>query len=182
MSERRRLDAWTVEEMVRTLQRDPDLCLVLHEDMWPDTGMPRVQRDGKRWSLHRYLLFRVTAEEPKESLLAACPTYRCLNPFHFERSMRRGRRVVTHCPNGHEYTPRNTEKHGKYKCKTCREARLARKRKGEYGRGYCRHGHKLTKNNVYLYTTASGRTFRKCRRCQLSNQRAYRERKATTND
>lgn len=178
----RRLDAWTVEEMVRTLDRDPNICIVLNPSMMPKTGMPRVTRDGKRRFLHRYLLFRLTAEETTECLLVACPTSGCMNPFHYERSMRRGRRVVTHCPNGHEYTPSNVEKHGRYKCKTCRVARLARNRKGEHGRGYCRHGHKLTKGNTYLYTTAAGETKRKCRRCTIDNQRRYRERRAMTHD
>lgn len=163
--------------MVASLERDPNMCIVINPAMRPKTGMPRVARDGKRWSLHRYLLFRTSGEQPQEALLAACPTPHCLNPFHFERSMRRGRRVITHCPNQHEYTPDNIDVHGKYKCKKCREARLARNRKGQHGRGWCRHGHKLTPSNSYYYTTADGRRLRKCRRCTIDNQRRYRERK-----
>lgn len=179
MTERKRLDHWTVENMVRTLQEDPDLCLVLNPSMRPKTGMPRVHRDGRLVYLHRYLLARVSTGEPtRDCLLAACPTPGCVNPFHFERSKRRGRRVITHCPNGHEYTPDNVEKHGKYKCKTCRASRLARRRVGEHGSGYCRNGHRLTKSNRYVIVMADGRVVRPCRTCRIEAQRAYRERKA----
>ena len=41
MTERRRLDHWTVENMVRTLEEDRDICLVLNPSMRPTTGMPR---------------------------------------------------------------------------------------------------------------------------------------------
>ena len=174
---RRRLDAWIVEDMVRALESDPDICLVLNPSMRPQTGMPRVAHQGKRIFLHRYLLIRATGEDTKECLLAACPTPNCLNPFHFERSMRRGRRVRTHCPNGHEYTPENIERHGDYKCKQCQADARARRRKGEHGRGYCREGHRLTKTNSYFIRSASGRVTRRCRTCHLANQRRYRERK-----
>lgn len=181
MTERRRLDHWTVENMVRTLREDRDICLVLNPSMRPTTGMPRVHREGGLIYLHRYLLLRVTEQPFRESLLAACPTPGCVNPFHFERSMRRGRRVITHCPNGHEYTPDNVEKHGKYKCKTCRASRLARRRVGEHGAGYCRNGHRLTKNNRYVITTSDGKQVRPCRTCRIEAQRRYRERKARAN-
>lgn len=177
MSAKMPLTRWVVEEMVTTLQRDRDTCIVLNKAMWPKTGMPRVTRDGKRIFLHRYLLFRTTGEQPKEALLAACLTEDCLNPFHYERSMRRGRRQSTMCPNGHEYTPGNILITGKYKCKTCHQDRLARRRKGPHGRGYCRQGHRLTKANSYYYKTADGRILRKCRTCTIDNQRRYRERK-----
>jgi len=178
---RRRLDAWIVEDMVRALENDRDVCLVLNPSVRPQTGMPRVKgEDGKRRSLPRHLLYR-TVGETAHSLLAACPTSGCMNPHHFEWSMRRSRPVRTHCPNGHEYTPENIEVHGDYRCKTCYQERLARNRKGEHGRGYCRHGHKLTKSNTYLYTTASGITRRKCRKCAVETMRAYRERKAMAN-
>lgn len=182
MSERIRLTHWVVEDMVRTLMRDNDVCMVLNPDMRPKAGMPRVDRDGHKWYLHRYLLHRVSGRETDECLLAACPTSGCVNPFHFERSRRRGRRVITHCPNGHEYTPENIERRGAYKCKTCRKARLARNRKGEHGRGYCRKGHRFTKKNTYVITAADGTTSRKCRTCTIDNQRRYRERKAMAND
>lgn len=163
--------------MVTALKKDPDMCIILNPAMRPKTGMPRVTRDGKRWSLHRYLLFRATGETPHEALIATCPTEHCLNPFHMERSMRRGLRVRTHCPNGHEYTPSNIAITGRYKCKKCIRDRKARMRKGKYGRGYCRSGHKLTAENSYFYRTTDGRILRKCRTCTIDNQRRYRERK-----
>lgn len=172
-----KIDHWIVEDMVRTLEGDPDKCIVLNPNMMPKTGMPRVNRDGHTVYLHRYLYTRHTGEPLLECLLAACPTIRCLNPFHYEKSKRRGRRVITHCPNGHEYTPDNIDRHGRYKCKTCRSLRLARKRKGKYGRGYCRKGHRLTKSNVYRITRRNGVVSRQCRTCQINNQRLYRERK-----
>lgn len=177
MVARRRLDTWTVENMVRTLESDPDICLVLADSMRPKTGMPRVDRDGHRWFLHRYLLYRLTEDRTTECLLAACPTYGCVNPFHFERSMRRGRRIRKQCPNGHDYTPDNVERHGKYKCKTCRRARLARENSAGYKSGYCRNGHRLSKANTYVINLANGKTARPCRTCRIDNQRRYRERK-----
>ncbi len=172
-----RLDHWLVEDMVRTLEKDPDKCIVLNPSMMPKTGMPRVTRDGRKVALHRYLYSRVMSGPLRECLLAACPTPGCMNPFHYERSMRRGRRIITHCPNGHEYTPENIERHGRYKCKACRADRLRRKRKGEHGRGYCRKGHRLTKTNTYYTTRANRVVERRCRTCQIDNQRRYRERK-----
>lgn len=177
----RRLTPWIVEEMVDFLRESPDTCLLLNPSMIPKTGMPRVNRDGRRIALHRYLYLRVTEEEPGGCLLAACPTPGCLNPFHWELSQRRGRRIITHCPNGHEYTPDNIERVGKFKCKQCRIDRLARRRKGKYGRDYCRHGHKKTPGNTYTTREPDGTLTRRCRTCQKDNQRRYRERRAQAN-
>lgn len=174
---RRRVDRWIVEDMVRALENDRDICLVLNPSMRPQDGMPRVEQNGSRVYLHRHLLFRTTGEVTTDCFIAACPTPFCVNPFHFERSRRRGRRVITHCPNGHEYTPDNVEYHGNYKCKTCRINRLARNRKGQHGQGYCHKGHRLTQANTYVITMANGKVVRPCRTCRLDNQRRYRERK-----
>lgn len=176
-----RLTPWVVEEMVEFLAESPDTCLLLNPSMMPKSGMPRVNREGKRRSLPRYLYLRVKSEEPEGFLLAACSTPGCLNPFHFELSQRRGGRVITHCPNGHPYTPDNIERVGKFKCKTCREARLARRRKGKYGRGYCHKGHKYTPSNTYTTREPDGTLTRRCRTCQKDNQRRYRERRAQAN-
>lgn len=178
----RRLSHWIVEDMVATLTRDPDICLVLNPEMVPKTGMPRVVRDGKRYLLHRYLLFRHSGREPREALLAACPTPGCLNPYHFERSMRRSRKIVTHCPNGHEYEPHNVVKGQRYKCLICHEMNKARRRKGEFGQGYCPRGHRHTKTNTYITRRDDGTTRKRCRKCALETQRRYRERKARADD
>lgn len=173
-----RINEWIVEDMVRALEGDRDTCIVLNASMMPKTGTPRVIRDGKRWTLSRYLYYRVTGTDPREAMLSICPIEGCLNPFHRELSMRRSRAHLKGCPNGHDYTPENTLRHGRYRCKQCYLDRLARKRKGAYGNGYCRSkGHRLTKANTYNYTTKDGRQQRRCRTCALDNQRLYRERK-----
>lgn len=178
MTGRHRLTRWVVAEMLDTLTRTPDVCLVLNESM-RTKDIPRVfDEHGRRVYLHRYLLAQIEGGDTKECLLDACPTSGCLNPFHFERSMRRGRRIIPQCPNGHDYTPENLTTHPRYRCKRCWEDRKARRRKGEYGHGYCRSGHKLTKRNSYYYTKADGKRGRKCRTCTIDNQRRYRERKA----
>ena len=76
-------------------------------------------------------------------ILHDCDNPPCFNPEHlhqgthkqnhreaFERGLRR---LVTHCPNGHAYTPRNTYtwKSGGYNHRMCRRCELARKRRSK---------------------------------------------------
>lgn len=175
----RRLTKWMVEDMVRTLATDPDTCILLSSAVTPGKGPARVIRDGKRWSLHRYLYYRVEGVEPDPTyalLPGGCATDGCLNPFHRVPSKWRAGSKRTRCPNGHKYTPSNTIKGGRYRCRKCTVDRNARRRKQEYPQGWCHHGHRMSGSNVYRYTRADGTTGRKCRTCQLDRQRAYRER------
>jgi hypothetical protein len=172
-----RLSPYLVEQIVSTLTLNPDRCVVMALGMNPS---PRITRDGKRWSLHRYLYWRATGVELPRTLAlleGGCLTRGCINPHHRKVSSVRGTGPRTACPNGHEYTPSNImHGHGRYKCLTCHEARLARRRTTEFRRGWCRQGHRLSRDNVYLWTDASGKTHRRCRRCQLDRQHAYRNR------
>lgn len=172
-----RVTPYVVEQIVSTLTDAPDKCVVLALDM---SAEPRITRDGVRWSLHRYLYARVTGVTlPKELCLlpGGCRTPRCLNPWHRVVSSVRGTGPRTRCPNGHEYTPSNIiHGHGKYKCRACHEASLARRRVTDFRRGWCRNGHRLTKANTYRWTDADGHLHRRCRRCQLNRQHAYRNR------
>lgn len=84
--------SWIVEEMVKTLEEKPNACLLLNPTLVPLRGPVRVRRDGVRWSLHRYLLYRVTGEvpDPEIALLeGGCKTRGCQNPFHRIESRKR---------------------------------------------------------------------------------------------
>lgn len=86
------LESWIVEEMVSTLTVKPDACLILAPGLIPASGPIRVRRGGVRWSLHRYLLYRVTGKvpDPKVALLeGGCSSPGCQNPFHRIESRRR---------------------------------------------------------------------------------------------
>jgi hypothetical protein len=86
------LDAWTVEEIVSTLTQRPDTCILLSAHLIPDTGAVRIRREGRRWALHRYLLYRLTGEPPDLSvalLPGGCKASGCYNPYHRIPSRRR---------------------------------------------------------------------------------------------
>lgn len=171
-----RLTPILVEHIVSVLTVNPDRCVVMAPGM---AEKPRITRDGVRWSLHRYLYMRIEGTALSRDLClvpGGCQTRGCLNPHHRVVTTYRGSGPRAVCPNGHEYTPGNIIHRGKYKCLTCHEAQLARRRKTEFRRGWCRNGHRLTKSNTYRWTDASGATHRRCRRCQLDRQRAYRNR------
>lgn len=170
-----RLSPFLVEQIVSTLTVDPDRCVVMAPGMNPE---PRVVREGKRWSLHRYLYFRLTGIDlPRSEALLwnHCGTRGCMNPFHRKVTRRRGVRRV--CPNGHPYTAENTIRdQGRYRCRICWEARHQRPRKTT-----CRQGHPLTEDNLYRWTDASGFEHSRCRQCQIDRQHAYRNRQKKEN-
>lgn len=63
-------------------------------------------------------------------LVRNCDTPPCVNPWHWsdltsEEKTRRSTDLITHCPQGHEYTERNTkiEYDGSRGCKTCASTR-----------------------------------------------------------
>lgn len=171
-----RLTAWMVDEMVYTLIDKPDACLVVHGV----EGIPRIKRNGKTVRLHRYLYFAATGTELSRSVClqaGRCGGAGCLNPFHFEITRRRAPRKRKRCPNGHEYTPSNTLHRGRARCRTCYEAMLARRRTGKYPNGYCRKGHRISGDNVYVSRRGDGGVDRRCRRCGLERRHAYNERR-----
>jgi hypothetical protein len=172
-----RLTPYLVEQIVSTLAQNADGCVVMAPDITPN---PRIVRDGKRWALHRYLYFRVLGVELPRTLAlmpGGCTTRGCINPSHGIVTSVRGSGANSHCPNGHEYTPSNVLHGNRYiKCRTCNEARKARRRTTNYRAGWCRQGHKLTRSNTYRWTDADGRAHRRCRQCQLDRQHAYRNR------
>jgi hypothetical protein len=162
--------------MVSVLTINPDRCVVMALDM---TRNPRIVREGKRWALHRYLHYRlIGVEVPREVALlpGGCTTRDCLNPHHRVLTFARGTFQRKACPNGHPYTPTNTSFGTRWKCRKCHEDWLARKRASTRRVGWCRNGHKMTKRNVYRWVDAKGTAHRRCRRCQLERQHAYRQR------
>lgn len=172
-----RLTPYLVEQIVSTLTQNPDRCVVMAPGMNP---YPRIVRDGRRWALHRYLYARFMGVDLPRTLAlmpGGCPTRGCITPAHgIVTSVRGHGGPHSHCPNGHEYVPSNVSHGTRWKCVRCHDAWLARKRTTTKRRGYCRHGHKMTKTNVYRWTDASGKTHRRCRRCQIDRQHAYRNR------
>lgn len=172
-----RLTPALVEQMVSVLTVNPDRCVVMAPGM---TAKPRIVRDGKRWSLHRYLYARCLGVELPRTLAlmpGGCTTRECINPSHGIVTSVRGSGPHTHCPNGHEYTPSNVLHGNRYiKCRTCNEARKARRRTTNHRAGWCRQGHKLTAGNTYRWLDAKGNAHRRCRRCQIDRQHAYRQR------
>lgn len=179
----RRLTQWVVEEMVRQLAEDRDVCLVLHPAMVPANGVPRVIRDGRRWLLHRYLYYRMEGEDSPMLFLqdGTCQTLGCMNPYHRWQAPKGSARVHRRCPNNHEYRASDIRPDGTRQCGRCkrahRERHNAKRRKGKYRRGWCPKGHRMTRDNVYITTSKDGRTHRKCRICAIDRQRTYRERK-----
>lgn len=172
-----RLTPYLVDQMVSVLAQNPDRCVVMALDMTPN---PRIVREGKRWTLHRYLFYRVNGV-PLPSRLCllpgGCTTRGCLNPGHRIATTSHGAYSRRTCVNGHEYTPSNISHGTRWKCVKCHAAWNERRRTSTHQRGVCRNGHKMTKSNVYRWLDANGTSHRRCRRCQLNSQHAYRNRK-----
>lgn len=167
-------------EVIEFLRRYPDECLTIPALERAD-GSIVIRRDGLEIRLHRYL-WRVTGAGPPLTrwmwLLRTCSTPRCVNPRHYEKSTRPTRgRTATRCRNGHEYTPANTIATGPHRCRKCKEARDARRRRTDQRAGYCRKHHRLTKTNVYVWTDRNGVVHRRCRTCKLAAVRAARSQK-----
>lgn len=127
------------------------------EDCWPWTGYLNpggygmIGRDGGYVNAHR-VAYELQVGPIPEGLHIdhLCRVRHCMNARHLEpvtpgENMRRGLAVerrravsaaVTHCPQGHEYTPENTRvRHYPKKgwttreCKACNRERMARKHK-----------------------------------------------------
>lgn len=164
-------------EVIEFLRRHPDECLTIPLLERAD-GSIVIRRDGLEMRLHRYL-WDALAVGPALGrytwLLRSCGTIGCVNPRHYDRSTRPKRgRTATRCRNGHRYTRANTIVGGPLRCRKCKAARDARRRKTDQRAGYCKRNHRLTKANVYVWTDADGRAHRRCRTCKLDQVRASR--------
>lgn len=160
--------------VVRSLAASPKSCIVFPDEMYRDDGSIMIYRDNLGHRLVRWLWLQAIGPlDGRTYLLRTCRTAGCQNPFHHEISTRPSRgRSATTCRNGHEYTPANTLPTGRRRCRTCRDAYNAKRRKTATPNGWCRSGrHKLTERNTYG-PYANGR--RRCRPCTLEASRTYR--------
>lgn len=96
---------------------------------------------GRRWTAHRFMLVFFTDREVPDDLVVdhLCRNRRCVRPEHLEvvpqavnmerGDIKTGRAAwaasITHCPQGHEYTPDNTAVYnGCRSCRTCSRERM----------------------------------------------------------
>jgi len=99
----------------------------------------------------------------------ACGQKSCWNPAHLEllsaaEHRREHGRLVTHCPQGHEYTPENTViSNG---CRGCRECARQRHRARQ---------HALAGNCIDCGAPLGSPTAKRCRNCHLRYARAQRK-------
>lgn len=87
---------------------------------------------GRTYLAHRLSWQDANGEIP-QGLVSdhLCRIRACVNPAHMELvttkvNNQRGKDIITHCPQGHEYTPENTRprRNGNRECMTCfREAK-----------------------------------------------------------
>lgn len=162
------------KEVLTALRDSPDACITFPESMYRPDGSIMIHRQNRSFRLHRYLASKLgMAVERGTYMHPSCKTRGCMNPRHrlISRRSAVGRTAVA-CPNGHKYTPGNTLPDGRYRCKTCRDLRNARRRTGPRPYGYCRkEGHRLSDDNVYVNTDVGGRTHRRCRKCTLARMK-----------
>lgn len=119
-----------------------------------------------------------------------CRVRCCVNPFHLEpvthaENMRRGSQATaTHCKRGHEFSPENTRIgiNGQRFCREClrknaREAAQNQQEIHRHSKLFCKRGHRLFGDNLYLETTERGKIKRRCRECnRLKEQNRSRRR------
>jgi hypothetical protein len=160
-------------DVLTALARAPDAHLRFQPDDYRPDGTIIVYRDNLSETLHRRLYRQVIGPVPSGLYLKKfCNTDRCLNPHHY-RLEKASRPPRATCPNGHPYTKANLLE-GRNKCRTCKENRLAKRRKGVQRKDYCKQGHKLTPSNVYRWKDVRGRAHRRCKTCHLERVRAAR--------
>lgn len=89
------------------------------------------KQNGRQTLAHRYA-YEITngAILPGAVLHHTCENPRCVNPGHLSmtthtRHRRHHADQITHCPQGHEYSPENTryKTDGSRECRTCNRAR-----------------------------------------------------------
>lgn len=101
-------------------------------------GYARFKFDDRSGQGHRFAYLTLVGPIPEGlELDHICRVRHCINPAHLEAVTHLenlNRRVmpelVTHCVNGHEYTPENTysKPNGKRMCRICKNAEKARYR------------------------------------------------------
>jgi hypothetical protein len=169
---------YVIRSICETIEHDQSVCVTLAAAKHHDDGTIMTYKDHLAERLHRRLYKLVIGDLGKrEYLLRTCKTWGCQNPYHHVASKRPYLGRASSCPNGHPYTPDNTLTTGPYRCRICAEARLARTRTTSRRWGFCAKGHKLTTNNVYLYTDVGGRVHRRCKRCKKAEVQARRKKK-----
>lgn len=109
---------------------------------------PRLVFEGKSWLAHR-LSYSVYNGELLSGFVIdhLCSNKRCVNPDHLEQvtqgvNVSRAAELITHCPEGHEYTNNNTGyysvKPGKKTparyCKECNRLKYWKRKGGNDGR------------------------------------------------
>lgn len=102
----------------------------------PQNGYAIFHIDNKQYRAHRISYELFIGEIPTGLTLDhLCRVRHCVNPTHLEPVPRginaqRGdagkyQTLRTHCPRGHEYTPKNTYRNkGKRFCRTCNRERI----------------------------------------------------------
>lgn len=104
--------------------------------VWLSTTSPSgygvFQAFGRQHRAHRFVYEMLVGPIPDDLTIDhLCCNKLCVNPDHLEpvtnaENIRRAGERVTHCRQGHEYTPENTYRHpqrGTRSCRTCRNTR-----------------------------------------------------------
>lgn len=105
-------------------------------------GYGSRSHDGRIWSTHKLAYTLLVAPVPDGLQIDhLCRVRACCNPAHLEpvdqaTNMRRARAHITHCPQGHEYTPDNIVwNHGtRRNCRACMKAAKSRWNKAAYAK------------------------------------------------
>jgi hypothetical protein len=169
-------------QIVAAIRRDPRRALILPEFCyWKGREQPIVYIDGLPENLSRVLYRELVGPLDFSQSLHLRPGVpaRNVNPFLFQRTQHRRRGAV--CPNGHRYAgnemPSNA---GRWRCRTCYQAWLARNRIGGESVGtvnraktHCPNGHPYDGDNLVILK--NGR--RRCRTCHAENMARYRAQK-----
>jgi hypothetical protein len=104
------------------LREHPEVCLVFPDHVYRRDGFILVHRDYLSRLLHRRLYQQLVGDvHAGQYLRRTCITERCQNPYHHEVIVPVDRRTgnphpsviwasKTHCPHGHPYTRKNTNR------------------------------------------------------------------------
>jgi hypothetical protein len=125
----------TIEERLwRKVDRADDGCWLWTGCVSKD-GYGMLRRNGRMAMAHRVAYELLVDEIPAGLTIDhLCRVPACVNPKHLEvvtigENVRRGRALITHCPQGHPYDEANTYRHaGRRCCRKCRVAATARLR------------------------------------------------------